>query len=59
MKYYCQNCKRETEGFIITIKGNSDVKCIECQSYTPYSKVKPEAPIVIYKCKGFHDTDYA
>ena len=56
---YCANCKTKTDGFIINFKGNKDFKCIKCKSYTPVTDTpKTNSPIVIFKGKGFHNTDY-
>lgn len=58
MKWYCKHCEKETEGFIVSIADTKDFFCCACKKHTEYNKKDKVTPIVIYKCGGFHDTDY-
>jgi predicted nucleic acid-binding Zn ribbon protein len=59
MKYVCNTCKKETEGFMLTMKDKPHFVCLECKGYTDYvAKEIPNTPIFIMRGSGFHDTDY-
>jgi predicted nucleic acid-binding Zn ribbon protein len=59
MKYVCNTCKKETEGFMLTMKDKPHFVCLECKGYTDYvPKEKVSSPTFIMRGSGFHDTDY-
>jgi predicted nucleic acid-binding Zn ribbon protein len=59
MEHNCNNCGKVTEGFKITINGVSDFMCLTCKTPTPLvEEPKQTSCGVIYKCQGFHNTDY-
>ena len=59
MRYLCTYCKKETEGFMITMKDKAHFCCLECKGYTDFvPKEKPVSPTFIMKGKGWHASDY-
>jgi hypothetical protein len=59
MKYNCKFCKKETEGFMLTMKDKPHFVCLECKGYTDFIlKEIPSSPTFIMKISDTHNSCY-
>lgn len=59
MKQLCEHCNKETDGYQMTVNGVKLFICLTCKTEQPLIEtLKNTSCGVVYKCKGFHNTDY-